>query len=187
MSQYKKKCNRLILPFDFGLNMSCAGKYDLKLNQMNINANVIKHELDWWRNWVRELKLCKDKEDESEDKWPLNPDEDWIGSANNMSSSLLKMCLFVLFFLSKSYFLLMMYWNVHLFWFSPCCQLSLCSDRLVEVFYHIDLLQQSHFSVASFHQNTSAKREYYEEEHVAIFHIIDTGCWICTEVWLVML
>lgn len=92
-----------------------------------------------------------------------------------------------LFFLSKSYFLLMMYWNVHLFWFSPCCQLSLCSDRLVEVFYHIDLLQQSHFSVASFHQNTSAKREYYEEEHVAIFHIIDTGCWICTEVWLVML
>lgn len=53
---------------------------------------------------------------------------------------------FFCFFLSKSYFLCLMYRNVHLFWFCPRCQLSLCSDRSAEVFYHVDLLQQSRVS-----------------------------------------
>lgn len=93
-------------------NMSCTGKYDLKLNQMNINANVIKHYPDWWRTRVKTETLKVDEHTKQkiiQDRWPLTPDD-----LLQCLPVILMMLWICLFFHLKAVFLCMMYWNVHL-------------------------------------------------------------------------
>lgn len=163
-------------------NMSCTGKYDLKLNQMNINANVIKHYPDWWRTRVKTETLKVDEHTKQkiiQDRWPLTPDD-----LLQCLPVILMMLWICLFFHLKAVFLCMMYWNVHLLigfffiWFfvvtrSWRCQLNLCIESFIFLIWVVEahdecvclcfiivtVLQQSHGNI--FCSLISSKPHYY--------------------------